>query len=117
MKFRNDLTRRCYEFSLEILKLTDSLPQKRSSWIISDQLIRSATSIGANLIEGGSSCSRAEFKKFNEISLKSANETLYWLSLLNDAKLADHETIAKLEKEAGDLCSMIAAGIIKLKGH
>jgi four helix bundle protein len=76
-KFKTDLKLRCYKFSLEIIALTDKLPNKRSAWIITDQLIRSATSIGANLIEARASSSRLEFKKFYEIALKSSNETKY----------------------------------------
>ena len=59
-KFKSDLKLRCYQFSLEIIALTDALPNKRSSWIITDQLIRSATSIGANLIEARAASSRLE---------------------------------------------------------
>jgi four helix bundle protein len=70
-----DLKIRCYKFSLEVINLTNSLPNKRSAWIIFEQLVRSATSIGANLIEAKASSSRLEFKKFYEIALKSANET------------------------------------------
>jgi len=83
-KFKSDLRQRCYQLSLQVINLTNYLPNKRSTWVISDQLIRSATSIGANLIEARASSSRLEFKKFYEISLKSANETKYWLSLLKD---------------------------------
>lgn len=115
-KFRSDLKERCYRFSLEILKLTDTLPQKRSSWVIADQLIRSATSIGANLIEARASSSRLEFKKFYEIALKSANETLYWLGLLRDANLSDSQTLNQLLKEADELAKMLASGVLKLKG-
>jgi four helix bundle protein len=76
-KFKSDLKTRCYKFSLNIIALTDGLPNKRSAWIITDQLIRSTTSIGANLIEARTSSSRLEFKKFYEIALKSSNETKY----------------------------------------
>lgn len=114
-KFKTDLKYRCYKFSLVIIKLADSLPNKRSAWIIADQLIRAATSIGANLIEARASSSRLEFKKFNEIALKSANETKYWLSLLKDSKLADSGTIDALLAEVTEIANMIGAGVIKLK--
>ena len=68
-KFKTDLVGRCYRFSLDVIKLTDELPNKRSAWVITDQLIRSATSIGANLTEARASSSRLEFKKFYEIAL------------------------------------------------
>lgn len=79
LKFKTDLRERCYNFGLQIIFLVDKLPNKRSAWIIEDQIIRSATSIGANLIEARASSSRLEYKKFYEIALKSANETKYWL--------------------------------------
>lgn len=79
--------------------LTDNLPSKRSAWVITDQLnqlIRSATSVGANLFEARASSSRLEFKKFYEIALKSANETKYWLCMLRDAKLSSETIINDL---------------------
>jgi four helix bundle protein len=115
LKFKTDLKARCYSLSLNILKITDKLPNKRSSWVISDQLIRSITSIGANLIEAKASSSRLEFKKFNEIALKSANESKYWLGLLRDGKIADEEEVNTLLSEVNEISNMIAAGVIKLK--
>lgn len=115
-KFKIDLKRRCYNFSLEIIALMDTMPNQRSCWIISDQLIRSSTSIGANLFEATSSSSRLEFKKFHEIALKSANETKYWLGLLRDSGKANKEKINTLLEEVNELANMIAAGILKLKG-
>ena len=113
--FKSDLKQRCYKFSLDIIALTDTLPNKRSAWIITDQLIRSATSIGANLFEARSASSRLEFKKFYEIALKSANETKYWLGLLKDSKLANEKSCDDLLNEANEIANMLAAGVIKLK--
>ncbi|OGY47031.1 MAG: hypothetical protein A3J62_03345 [Candidatus Buchananbacteria bacterium RIFCSPHIGHO2_02_FULL_38_8] len=67
-KFKSDLRVRCYQFSLTIIDLTNTLPSKRSAWVISDQLIRSSTSIGANLIEAKSSSPRLEFKNSMRLS-------------------------------------------------
>ena len=106
---------RCYQFSLNVIALTDNLPNKRSAWVITDQLIRAATSIGANLVEARASSSRLEFKKFYEISLKSANETKYWLSLLKSAKLINEEAIIPLLDEITEISNMLGAGVIKLK--
>ncbi len=106
---------RCFTFSLKIISLVDDLPNKRSAWIIADQLIRSATSIGANLTEARAASSRLEFKKFYEIALKSANETNYWLCLLEDAKLAEEDIIRELSAEVMEIANMLASGVIKLK--
>ena len=114
-KFKTDLRERCYRFSLDVIELTNVLPNKRSAWVITDQLIRAATSIGANLVEARASSSRLEFKKFYEISLKSANETKYWLSLLQDAKLVDKDKVTPLLEEVTELANMLGSGVIKLK--
>lgn len=112
---KNELKYRCYYFSLKIISLLDNLPRKNSAKVISDQLMRSATSIGANMVEARASSSRLEYKKFFEISLKSANETKYWLGLLRDAKLSDEHKTNELLTEVEELAKMIGAGVIKLK--
>jgi len=114
-KFKIDLKERCFKFSLDIIAIVDTLPNKRSAWVIADQLIRSATSIGANLVEARASSSRLEFKKFYEIALKSANETKYWLELLKEAKLANSVRITELLAEVTEISNMLGAGVIKLK--
>lgn len=115
-KFKSDLKSRCYKFSLDLIGFIDTLPKERSCWIIADQLLRSGMSIGANLVEASASSSRLEFKKFHEISLKSANETKYWLGLLRDSNKGNKTKIDYLLKEVTELSNMIASGILKLKG-
>ena len=114
-KVKSDLRERCYRFSLSILRLTDSLPAKRSAYVIADQLIRSASSVGANLIEGRAASSRLEFKRYYESAITNANETVYWLSLLRDPRHATTETIEQLHNAAEELTKMLAVGVIKLK--
>lgn len=114
-KVKTDLKARCYNFGLSVLRFTDALPQKRSAWIVADQLIRSATSVGANLVEARASSSRLEFKKFNEIALKSANETKYWLCILRDSGLAEKKRVNVLLGEVTEIANMLASGVIKLK--
>ena len=114
-KFKSDITKRAYDFGLNVIRLTDHLPNKRSAWIITDQLIRSATSIGANLVEGRAASSRLEFKRFYEIALKSSNESGYWLKLLKDAGLATDVKVKPLFDEGTELSRMLAAGVIALK--
>ncbi len=117
IKFKSNIHQRCFNFSLNIIKLFDNAPQKRNIWIIEDQLIRSSTSIGANLIEGKDSSSRLEFKKFYEIALKSANETIYWLELLKELNILDGDKINKLLVEVNEIAKMLASGVIKLKAQ
>jgi len=115
MGYSVDLKGRCYKFSLNLISFIDTLPNQRSCWIISDQVLRSGTSIGANLVEGTASSSRLEFKKFYEIALKSANETKYWLGLLRDSGKGSIDATEILLKEVTEISNMIASGVIKLK--
>ncbi len=112
---RVDLRRRCYSFSLEIIKLIESINTRKVYLSILDQLLRSATSVGANIIEAKSASSKRDFIKFYQIALKSANETKYWLCLLRDGLKIDKETVAPLLKEAEEIASIIAASLLTLK--
>jgi len=114
-KRKTDLKYRCYFFSIQIIKLIEQIPNQKIYWIISDQLLRSATSIGANIIEAQAASSKKDFIKFFEISLKSANETKYWLGLLRDATKVETEKINKLLKETEELANMLGASLLTLK--
>jgi len=78
---KTDIKERSYLFALRIIKLIDSLPSDHASKIIADQLMRSATSIGANIVEAQAASSRRDFSNFPNYALKSANETKFWLGL------------------------------------
>ncbi len=106
---------RAYLFSIEIMKFVTGFSEKRVYWIISDQLLRSATSIGANIVEAKSSSSRRDFIKFFEIALKSANETKYWLCLLRDGTETNNGKINELLSEAGEISNMLASSLLTLK--
>lgn len=93
LNLKSNTRYRAYHFSLAIINLVRSFPEKRLYWILSDQLLRAATSIGANLIEAKSSSSKKDFIKFYQIGLKSANETKYWLCLIRDNKLVGYKCI------------------------
>jgi four helix bundle protein len=76
-KVKTELRERCYNYSIKIIKFIDALPEKRVNWVLSNQLLRSATSVGANVIEAKSASSKRDFIRYYEIALKSANETKY----------------------------------------
>ncbi|OGO18035.1 MAG: hypothetical protein A2Z15_05950 [Chloroflexi bacterium RBG_16_50_11] len=115
-KVKNEFRERCYSYSIAVIKLIKNLPEKRVYWTISDQLLRSATSIGANIVEAKSASSKRDYIKYYEIALKSANETKYWLGLLRDALDADKNEINKLLKETGELANILAASLLTMKG-
>lgn len=116
-EYRQTLIRRTYSFSLSIMTFIDTLPQKDFSMqIIARQLIRSATSIGANIIEAQASSSKKDFTNFIHHALKSANETKYWLGLLRDSNKADKRKSEKLLNEATEISNLLGSSILKLKG-
>jgi four helix bundle protein len=77
-----------------------------------DQLLRSATSIGANIVEGKAGSSKKDWKNLLTIALKSANETMYWLCLIRDTMETDNVKAQKLLKEAEEISRIIASIII-----
>lgn len=114
-KAKSEVGQRAYSISLRILKLCNFLPNKKAIWIISDQLLRSSMSIGANIAEAQGSSSRLDFKRFYEIALKSSHETLYWLHILIDAELASEKNIQSLIVEVEEISKMLGKSIITLK--
>ena len=94
----------------------DTLPRDNSTNIIANQLLRSATSIGANVIEAQASSSKTDFTNFFNHSLKSANESLYWLGLLKDAKKINGDRLNHLLKETEELARILGASLLTLRG-
>jgi len=83
--------------------------------VISNQLLRSATSIGANIVEAKSASSRKDFIRFYDIALKSANETAYWLGLLKEALNINGHEVNYLITETEELTKIIASSLLSLK--
>lgn len=115
--FRKMLINRAFTFSRSVIALVDKFPNKRSAWIITDQLIRSATSIGANIIEAQAGSSKRDFINFLSHALKSANETKFWLSLAKDITPDNIEQIEILLKEVDELARILGSSIATLKGR
>ncbi len=84
--------------------------------VIYKQLIRSATSIGANIIEAQAGSSRKDFTNFFSYALKSANESKFWLGLLRDSGKIDSGRASGLLNETAELANILASSIITLKG-
>jgi four helix bundle protein len=99
------------------MKFLDQLPKNDlSCQVIGKQLLRSATSIGANIVEAQAASSKKDFTNFLNHSLKSANESKFWLGLLRDSDKAVKESVNPLLAEAKELANILASSILKLKG-
>ncbi|MBU0579588.1 MAG: four helix bundle protein [Candidatus Margulisbacteria bacterium] len=115
-KYNQTIQDRSYKYALMIIKLVEKLPKDNAANIIGKQLIRSATSIGANIAEAQSASSRRDFTNFYNHSLKSSNESKFWMKLLKDSEKANKEDIMPLINETNELANILAASILKLKG-
>ena len=116
LKFKVRLKDRAYHYSIRMIEFLDKLPKDMSSQIIMKQLLRSATSIGANIIEAQASSSKRDFTNFLSHSLKSANESIYWLGLLKDAKKINDTRLEYLLGETKELANILGSSILTLKG-
>lgn len=82
MEYKKEIKGWTIAFSVSIVKLTKELESKEIPFAIINQILRSGTSIGANVHEGKSGSSERELVRYLSISLKSANETEYWLKII-----------------------------------
>lgn len=110
------LKQRAYLYALNTIKFVDALPKDQSCKIIGSQLLRSATSIGANIIEAQAASTRKDFANFFSHALKSANETKFWLGLLRDSNKADVQLTESLLREAIELANILASSLLTLRG-
>ncbi len=112
-----NIKHRAYYFSRDIVLFIEGQKFEKIHFSIFDQLLRSATSIGANLVEGIGGASRNDFIKFYVIALKSANETKYWLTLIKDTMDVDLLVLRNFIKEADEISKIIATIIINTKNY
>ena len=95
----NIIITKSYAFALMTVKFCFEIQEKRKEYVISRQLLKSATSIGANIEEAQGSISKAEFISKVQIALKEAKETKYWLRLIIDAEVYQNEFLEQLLKD------------------
>jgi len=107
---KRELQDRTKQFALRVLNLVDALPRTASGRAISTQLVRAATSVGANYRSACRARSRAEFAAKLGIAVEEADESLYWLELVRDGKLVPKDKLSLLLKEADELTAILASG-------
>ncbi|OGD61384.1 hypothetical protein A3A71_01485 [Candidatus Berkelbacteria bacterium RIFCSPLOWO2_01_FULL_50_28] len=116
-KFKEQFYKRLIAFSVRTVKLCELINRKPYLRSIADQLLRSATSIGANVHEAKSSSSRRDYLRFFQIALKSANETDYWLIIIDQTTVEYKEQIASLAIELKEIANILGASVLTLKNR
>ena len=102
---------RTYRFALRVLKLVSSMPPTVAATVLGRQVLRSATSIGANVEEAKGASSRRDFTNKMNIALKEARETYYWLRLVRDAGILSEERLAPIVQESLEIKKILSATV------
>ena len=103
--------KRTKQLASRVIKMTDSLPKSKAGDVIGRQIIRSATSVGANYRAACRAKSTADFINKLKIVEEEADETLYWLELIVEAELLSEKKLAALIKETDEIIAMTVASI------
>jgi len=111
-----EFKKRLYNFVLRLIKFIENLKKSSTSRIIGDQLLRSGTGILGTYIEGLSSSSKREYINYFNYSLKSANESKVWVSILRDTGNGSKIEAEYLLKELEEISKIFASSILTLKG-
>lgn len=108
---QEQIKKRTKQIGLEVIKLIDELPNKPSAWAIAKQIVRSSTSVGANYRAACRAKSDPDFINKLKIVEEEADETHYWLEVLEESGLIGSERIAIVKKEVNEITSIVVASI------
>jgi len=105
------LKRKSYEFAIRIVKVAQYLQNERKEYVMSKQLLRSGTAIGALIREAEFGQSKADFTSKMSMALKEANETDYWLYLLKDTEYIEQELFQSLRNDCQEIIAMLVSTV------
>jgi len=105
----NEMKSRTKNYALRVIKLVDALPQKRSANRLGDQLLRAATSVGANYRAACRARSNPDFLNKLRIVEEECDESLYWIEILVESGLVRHQRVETLAGEGNEILAIIVA--------
>ena len=103
----NIIAEKSYAFALRIIKLYKYLVVEQKEYVLSKQILRSGTSVGALVKEAEHAQSKADFLNKMNIALKEANETEYWLMLLKDSEYIDEKSYKSMHPDCVELIKLL----------
>lgn len=113
---RNDLIKRTMDFALNIIQIVEALPKKEAAQVIGKQLLRSGTSVGANYRAACRARSMADFISKVAIVEEEADESIFWMELLNESGLMKSQQLDEIMKEANEILAIMVSSIKTAKG-
>lgn len=117
INYKNEFNKRIYKYALDIIKFVEKLPKDTASQVLAKQLMRSGTSVSANIIEAQSASSKKDYINFYTNALKSANESKLWIGLIRDSGRVDKEEANRLLKETDEIAKILGKSIITMKNR
>ena len=104
-----------YDFALRIVGMNKYLREQKGEFVLSKQILRSGTAIGALIRESEFAQSQADFVNKLSVTLKEANETDYWLNLLHDSHYLNEVSFISMENDCGELIALLVSSIRTVK--
>jgi four helix bundle protein len=102
-----DMNARTRDFAVEILSFAESLPRRNSVRIVESQLIKAATSVGANFREASRAQSRRDFIHKIGVAAKECAETQYWLEVISEAGMGNQDDLAPVVRECSEILAIL----------
>jgi four helix bundle protein len=115
MKSDNIVQQKSFDFAIRIVNVYKFLQSEKKEFVLSKQLLRSGTSIGANIEESIGGQSEKDFFSKVAISYKEARETLYWLKLLHATQYLTNEQALSLQTDAEEICKILGRIQLSMK--
>lgn len=115
MEYEKDIRVRTKKFAVRIIKLVLELKAQGVEYSLRDQILRSGTSVGANVREGKASSSKRELIRYYEIALRSANETDFWMETIEEGYDLDISLMKNDKSELLEISKVLGTIIINLK--
>src|SRR2546421_10865425 len=104
-----DIHNRTFDFAVRIVDFCRTLDNIPTNWVLSKQLAKSGTSVGANVEEAQGAQSKSDFIAKMSIALKEARETNFWLRVIKKSKASNSETLTFLIEESNELMKILAS--------
>lgn len=115
MKENNIIAEKSFQFAVRIVKLYKYLTKEKKEYILSKQVLRCGTSIGANVEEASGGRTRKDFVNTMTIAYKESRETKYWLKLLNECDYLEKRQFNSIYCDCEELCKILSSIIISSK--
>ena len=113
----DDLKERTKKFALDVIRFCSSLPNRQEFWVINRQLVKCATSVGANYRSSCRAKSKADFIAKLSIVEEEADESMYWMELVRELTAVDSGELSRLHDEANQLTSIVVKSKKTAKAH